>query len=850
LSYAHCTARLIAAAGRALTDDEVRNIYERIHRAALDIKAGRTTQGSAKMGQPVDNVIATAAREAAAQLIHEAEVKAKQAHHQLVALGARVRNVDDMTAAGIPHLDAVERVIARDYTGRVNVESIEQRVAGHRAALGRDLTKTWEALGNDFLGFFQDRAKLIDLVKELRGEDTGNPLAARGAKAFHDTAEKARQSFNQAGGDIGRLDDWGMPQHHSQERVAAAGKDAWTQEIMPLLDRARYVDDAGVPFTDQRVRDFLGKAWETIATNGHANAEPGMQGAGKRANRHAESRQVHFKDADAVIGYWERFGEKAAFDILTGHIETMARDIAFIEHFGPNPDVTYQTLRDLALSKATKADPKKTESLEGRAVKLDILYDYAAGRITPSANMTLSKVADGIAHLNTAGKLGGAALASLFGDKPMMEAVRHLNNMPALQSWRTELSLLNPANKADRRLIQTQGLMLDSVRSGLTRFYEGLGQNGFTGKMANAVMRVTGMQAINDIRKASFGLSLMSAIGNEISGGRAFADLPASDMRLLRNYGINASDWGVWKLARLERIAGVDGVLTPEGISRISDADLQRAAILPAGPIDTAAAAKVRQDAIVKLLGSVNTESEFAIVTPGWKERATFYGRKQRGTVWGEIGRSVLQFKAFPYTMLLRGIDAVANSEGMTSKAGMTAFLITSTTLAGAMLMQTREMLSGKDPLAMTDERAWKFWGKAFLQGGALGIYGDFLYGTNQNRYGSGILESISGPTIGPLLELGLTQPMNAIAKKSEGKETHFLAQTAQDLKGFIPGGNIWYTKAALDHMVFQQVFEALSPGYLQSIRSRTMRDYGQDWWWSPGEFSPDRAPDLGRAAP
>lgn len=831
MAYQHCIARLTQAAGRALSDAEVQRIFERIHQAALDIKAGRAAGAKPSGDAAIDNVVTAAAKEAAQQLIHEAAVAQRQAHLQVTRLSARIGDVDSMTAAGINPLDAVEKTITRDYSGRGNLESLEQRVTGHKAYFGRRLLSTWEALGSDWLGFFQSKEKLLALVRELRGEDSGDALAKRGAKAFHDTAEEARQTFNEAGGDVGKLDDWGMPQHHSQEKVAAAGRDAWVNETLPLLDRARYVDDAGVPWSEPRLREFLGKAWDTIATNGHANTEPGAKGAGKVANRHAESRQIHFKDADSVIAYWERFGERTAAEILLGHIETMARDIAFIEHFGPNPNTTYQTLRDLALQKATVADPVHTQQLEGRAVKLDMLFDYAAGRTRPTANQTMSSIADGIAHLNTAGKLGGAVLASLFGDKPMMEAVAHLNNLPAVQRWTTELSLLNPLNKADRALIQQQGLMIDNVRSGLQRFYEGLGKTGFTGRLANAVMRVTGMQAINDIRKGSFGLSLMAGIGSEIKAGKAFSDLADSDVRTLRNYGITETDWNVWSQAKLQDIGGVEA-LTPESIARIPGLD-----------------ATEKRNAIVKLLGAVNTESEFAIVTPGWKERAAFYGDLQRGTAKGEIARSVLQFKSFPWAMFQRGMDAVANSEGPAGKAAMTAFLLTSTTLAGAMLMQTREMLSGKDPRDMvTGDKALKFWPAAFLQGGALGIYGDFIYSTNETRYGSGPVEALAGPTIGPLLELGLVQPLTAAKKSIEGKETHFLAQEFQDLKGFVPGGNIWYAKAALEHLVFQQVMEQLSPGYLASIRSKTMKDYGQDWWWSPGELSPDRAPDAAKA--
>lgn len=105
----------------------------------------------------------------------------------------------------------------------------------------------------------------------------------------------------------------------------------------------------------------------------------------------------------------------------------------------------------------------------------------------------------------------------------------------------------------------------------------------------------------------------------------------------------------------------------------------------------------------------------------------------------------------------------------------------------------------------------------------------------------------LAGPTLGPLLELGIVNPLSAAKGRIEGKETHFLAKEAQGLKGFVPGGNVWYAKAALDHMVFNKVFEMLSPGYLETVRSRTLKNTGQEFWWRPGEIAPERAPDLGK---
>lgn len=846
MAYQHCIARLTQAAGRNLTDDEVQGIFERIHKAALDVKAGRTTAGTAGMGAAVDNVVAQAAKEAAAQLIHEAQVKQKQAHLQLTRMAARIGDVDAMIAKGIDPLAAVENTIARDFSGRVDVESLEQRVTGHKAYFGRKLMSTWDALGRDWLGFFQDSEKLVNLVRELRGESSGDALAAKGAKAFHDVAEEARQVFNAAGGDIGKLDDWGMPQHHSQEKVAAAGRDVWVEKVLPMLDRSRYVDDLGQPWSEQRLRDFLGKAWNTIATNGIANTEPGQRtGTGKVANRHAESRQIHFADADAVVNYWRDFGDQTPVEILSGHIETMARDIGFVEHFGPNPDTTYRTLRDLALKQAVTADPTKTAAVQARAKSVDKLFDYVSGRTTTIERPWLKKTFDAIGQINTAAKLGQAVFASLFGDKPMMEAVAHLNDMPLMQRWGTELSLLNPANATDRRLLREQGLMIDSVRSGLQRFGDDLGSSSFTGKLAGAVMRATGMSAINDIRKGAFGAALMSAIGDQIAKGVEFKDLADLDVRTLKHYGITSTDWSIWRLAQLEDLGG-GHALTPNAIAQIPDDALRAAGVISQAG-DAAEASAARRNAIVKLLGAVNTESEFAIVTPGYRERATFFAgiASQRGTLPGELWRSVLQFKSFPWAAFHRMADATMNADGPVGKASMVAYLVAATTLAGAMTLQTKEVLSGKDPRDMSDP---KFWGAAFMQGGALGIYGDFLYSVNQTRYGTGPLEVMAGPTVGPLLELGVVQPLTALKNAVDGKPTHLGAQTFQDLKGFVPGANVWYAKAALDHLVWQNVMEALSPGYLASMRSRARKEYGQDFWWAPGEATPERAPDAARA--
>ena len=704
---------------------------------------------------------------------------------------------------------------------------------------------TWAALGNDFLGFIQQTDKIRDLISEMKGKDTGNPMAKKGAEMWLKTAEEARQWFNEKGGEVGHLDDWGFPQHHSQELVAKAGADAWAADVYPALNLKKYTDLAGNQMPEAAIKDLLKNAWWSIATNGANKIEPGRaQGHGARANRHAEERQIHFQDAEAVMGYWTKYGEKTFPDILVGHMEQMAKDIAFVEHFGPNPDAAFRVLRDEAEQSAKMADPIGIDKVDKELAALDNLYDYAAGKSKPVANRSVAGFFDAVRNLNAAGKLGSAFWASFYGDKVMMDAMGRVNNLPMLKSWFNELRLLNPFNEAERRQLQRQTLMLDYMQSAMYRFGDGLGRSSWTGKMSNAVMKLSGMSAINEWRRGAFGLTMMDAIGHEVST-KEHAQLGEQDMHLLHSFGITGGDWAIWKLAKLEDYGhGNSTMLTPEAIGKITDDQLRQAGII-ASDAPPQIAEQVRREAVVKYLGALHSESHNAIIEPGWDQRAALVGGLQRGNLRDEITRSFWQFKSFPIAQFQRMWDIGLSRPTTGGKVQFISSVLLMQTLAGAMMLQTQSLLSGQDPRPMDD---WKFWLASFIKGGSLGIYGDFLYSqSGTTRYGSGPLEALAGPTIGTAAT-AVTAMVQAGNAMSEGKDTHLLAKLLGIAKSMVPAENLWYTRAATDHIIFQNAQEALSPGYLANMRAASMKQFHQDWWWSPGELKPERAPNMSNA--
>lgn len=137
-------------------------------------------------------------------------------------------------------------------------------------------------------------------------------------------------------------------------------------------------------------------------------------------------------------------------------------------------------------------------------------------------------------------------------------------------------------------------------------------------------------------------------------------------------------------------------------------------------------------------------------------------------------------------------------------------------------------------------------WRAAFRHGRELGIYGDFLF-SQQTQGGRGILATVQGPVFGLFEEaLDLTQG-NAI-QALQGKDPRFEAELVRLLKGILPLTNLWYTKAATDRLIFNNLQELINPGYLNSMRARQRRQFGTTYFFDPGEFTPSRAPDFEKA--
>ncbi len=244
----------------------------------------------------------------------------------------------------IKDAETIRDVIRREAQG----EMADVLRAFRKGAITGDLRRSQKAV----------MANMANVVRELFGENTGDAAAKAMAGSFSRVSEKMRVRFNQGGGNIGKLEKRGLPQGHSMDALLDYGRDPWVKYMMQpdVLDRERMVHPLTKrKLSDDELRDALGVIWDRITTDGWSDREVDASfGKGALWSQHADHRYLHFKNADAWMAYARAFGNPDPFSAMMHHIEMMARDIAHIETFGPNPTILRSYFANYLKSQAAK----------------------------------------------------------------------------------------------------------------------------------------------------------------------------------------------------------------------------------------------------------------------------------------------------------------------------------------------------------------------------------------------------------------------------------------------------------------------------------------------------------------
>ncbi len=706
-------------------------------------------------------------------------------------------------------------------------------------------TKTQERFGMSV-----NKTMTDDIVRVMFGGKSDNPEIMAMAKEVSETLEEMRLAFNRNGGNIKKLDNYGFMTSHDQKKVALTDQSEWINDVIQGLDRNHYVKEDGSLMNDAELRTVLDDVYQTIATNGankelkaldqqkKADSITPIGGRSKMANRHQESRALHFKDGDSWLNYQEKYGtynEIGFHEILKNHVQRMSTEVAMMQNFGSNPRLAFETILNEALIRA-KADPKngqKHGALDKQAHRATSMYNTLDAH-TRAIDSTLGNIMGGLRALMVSSKLGGTTITT-FGDHASMKRIGNMLGLSYTKSILPEyIKQLKQGATRDEAL--RFGLGINEMVGAMSRFGDAdivssaTKSGRFNARMqafASTTMKLSGLNAVTAGAKRAFNLVHMNKLA-ELTRKTDWKDLGADDLNILQGNGITERDWQLWK--QLEPSKREDGtiVLTQNDFFNVSDDVIKQ--FLPQDKHNSIKAiADFRYKAAMKYQTHLFSEESVAIIEAGVRERSII-NLGEPGTIQGELGRTLFQFKGFPLAYMFRiGHRAFAQGD-IKSRVTFLASLLAYQTLAGALIVQTQNLANGKNPEPVFTV---DFFGKSILKGGGLSFLGDIMSALSDPT-GRSASDFISGPLLGQSMKLGmlLTGMGNNII---EGKESSRMMEVANTLKSNIPLQNLWYSKLIVDRMLYSKMQNMIDPDYLPRTQQR-LEKLGNSYWWDLSE--------------
>ncbi|MED5545621.1 MAG: hypothetical protein VYD90_10245 [Pseudomonadota bacterium] len=696
---------------------------------------------------------------------------------------------------------------------RASYSNVDGRMRAVRARAHGMMNEILARHSTNLLGKVRKPAELAEIVRELFQAGSSGSLSARElADAWRQTAEMLRQRFNAAGGDIGKLEDWGLPQYHDPRLVRQAGYDAWRAAIKDRLDRSRILDvETGRPLDDAEFEDALRETFERIRSDGWSNRDPGVQGQSILANRRGESRFLVFKGADDWMEYQSQFGAATAFDAMMGHIDGMARDIAMLEILGPNPNATLGWLKDVIEKSAqtdAAPDSKAVDRAHAAHKQMDRIINEITGASQRPENRKLALTFSALRSWQTSAKLGSAMLSAVT-DLAFGATTRAFNGLPVRRMLGDYVKLFKPGSIEDQKLAVRLGLIADewSSRTAAQGRYLGEELTGETSRrLAEGVMRVSGLARWTQAGRWAHGMQLMGAITDART--KRFSELDKGFAGMLERYGIDADAWDAIRKTPVEIDRGVEWIF-PKNVADQALGD--------------------------RLMEMAAREADFAVPTPDVASRAMINSVAPRGTWHGEIIKSAFLFKAFGISMLMQHGARTMQLSGA-QRLKYAGGLLIGTTAMGALAIWLKDIAAGRDPRE-ADNPGFVF--QALVQGGGFGIFGDFVKSA-ESRAGGGLAGTLAGP---------LVSDFDAAANIYRSNNHTRAAQ--RFVRGQIPGGTLWYLRTAFDRAVADQIQEEIDPSYRQAWRrmDQWAEEQGTDYWWAPGDALPGRAPEISNIA-
>jgi hypothetical protein len=665
------------------------------------------------------------------------------------------------------------------------------------------------------------------------------PEAVKLAEVVNKYQSDARNTRNRFGAWIRDLQGYITRQSHDMYKIREVNDAEWIAFVKDKIDLPKMIRLGLISEADP-IASLRGM-YDDFAAGVHmkpmAAEEDGVAfGNGSNlARRESVSRTIYFKDGVAAYEYNERFGQgRLAESVLFG-LDHAARSTALMKTLGTNPEATLTRLMDEYEDSLT-GEPKRRQKFRSqRGALLDMLAHVDGSTLIPGS-VSWAKIGAFTRAWTTMAKLGGALISSFSDLAGYGAELRYAQGRGLLSGVADGMGAIVSGRAKDERLAITSslGVFHESMMGAVTARFDSPDLVG--GKMAAAMQmffRLNGLNWWTETLRDGAALTHAHYMATQAS-----KPLDAIDPELRRMLQLYNIDAGKWDLLRMGQLQQADGrmYLTPEGVRTVPRSAYEAYITSVGRTVNDASVANLQADLAQALRVMAIDRAHHAVLEPSARTRAWMQRGTRPGTVPGELLRFIGQFKSFSVAMVQsvlgrevygRGYDTLGEylRKGHGDMLGL-AYMVGLYGVLGYGAMAAKDLLKGREPRDPLDPRTV---GAALVQGGGLGLYGDFLFG-EYNRMGRTFTASLAGPVIGnadTLLDLWTRirtgEDSAAAAFKALIDNTPFL--------------NLYWARPVLDYLVLYHIQEALNPGFLRRMEKRIERENDQGFLLPPSQI-------------
>lgn len=647
----------------------------------------------------------------------------------------------------------------------------------------------------------------VNRMNELNQHGAGiEYLPGRITEQFHNTHDIRHANKRVKGGSLSNVVSRGGTE---------ADKMAWVDWTLSRLDHERTFDAPTRAKGEENKRRILSKIYDKVSigevgdntlTEAFSSAKPGLD-----PSKHLRAdRVLHFTD-EGAYEYMRMFGGKTLRDSVHQEAIRAGDTVGLISQLGPD---TFNNMKSILRELIKTAGPKDRQALSeflsdlsaksykpGYVPKMSWMYTHVTGHNDRVVNDLPALIAAGVRTFEFITKLGFSAVSSttdLAGIAVDLHYTRGDGRLFKNLSDGFSSAYRGLVGKERKRFAMAAGVGVDGmIHSMFSRFGAFDSPPGRMTQAMNMYFKWNALGPWTDaVRRGQF-------LANSNYFAHVFSDNSVSvkHRQLLAQYNVTKAD--------------IDYMVSNPPVTNIEGHAYFDSNLLPS-------------ELMKKMRSFFLDRNDHGVLTPGAETAYLSQGGRGRGDIVRELSSLFWQFKQFPYAMLTRntfgrnitgrgakGVKEIfSNPQGELSIFALHIALMTG---MGAVSMNIKDVLKNRDPVLPKDlNMGVRYFQRAMLQGGSMGMVGDLLMGEVKG-VGDFILRQ-GGPAFGDFLDFKdfSRESIRNVFAGDSLLDNQGGTELWRMMRNDLPFTNIWYAKFILDVTSVYHIAEMIDPGFLE----------------------------------